>query len=357
MSPAAASAARRSPPARPAPDDGFIIGPVADSILLIGSPILALALGLIVSRVPALGEDEITIGAATKAPSELFISAFVLAHLFIVFFRSHGNPKIFARHPVRFTVVPVALFVAMGLSHAVAIGVAVLATWWDVYHSSLQTFGIGRIYDAKAGNDPLVGRRLDWALNLLLYAGPILGGATLMAHVDDFNAFGQVRSVFFTAIPAYAEASSGRLTAGILAVGIPFLVYYVWSYWRLARGGYAVSHQKVLLLVFTSACSIWAWGFNSFGQAFFIMNFFHALQYFAIVWWAEGGNVTRALRLDGRAWGRFAAFVIFIAIAAAFGLWAELADPGDMAVHLAIVVSIMHFWYDGFIWSVRQKQV
>jgi hypothetical protein len=57
--------------------------------------------------------------------------------------------------------------------------VSVLATFWDVYHSALQTFGFARIYDRKAGNDPMVGRRLDWHLNQLLYAGrraPSTGG-------------------------------------------------------------------------------------------------------------------------------------------------------------------------------------
>ena len=43
--------------------------------------------------------------------------------------------------------------------------------------------GEGRI------RDPLRGRRLDWALNQLLYAGPIVAGATMLDHFDDFNEF------------------------------------------------------------------------------------------------------------------------------------------------------------------------
>ena len=50
------------------------------------------------------------------------------------------------------------------------------------------------------------------------------------------------------------------------------------------RQGYRVSMQKVWLLASTALCSIYTWGFDSFGQAFFIMNFFHAWQYFALVW-------------------------------------------------------------------------
>ncbi len=43
----------------------------------------------------------------------------------------------------------------------------------------------------------------------------------------------------------------------------------------------------------------------------------------------------------------------------AYGLWAELVDSREQRVALAVtlVVSLMHFWYDGFIWSVRRREV
>ena len=61
--------------------------------------------------------------------------------------------------------------------------VGVLAVWWDVYHSSLQTFGFGRIYDAKVKNNPTTGRRLDYWMNLFLYLGPVLAGAHFADHI------------------------------------------------------------------------------------------------------------------------------------------------------------------------------
>ncbi len=95
-----------------------------------------------------------------------------------VFFRSHLNPTIFKRHPFRFIAAPLLLYGAMMLSVEVMIIATVLVVFWDVYHSGLQTFGLARIYDRNCGNDPAVGRRLDYWLNHLLYAGPILGGAS-----------------------------------------------------------------------------------------------------------------------------------------------------------------------------------
>ena len=52
-----------------------------------------------------------------------------------------------------------------------------------------------------------------------------------------------------------------------------------------------------------------------------------------------------------------------LAIATGYGVWAEVADAGtvasglDLGWNVTIVVALMHFWYDGFIWSVRKRQV
>jgi hypothetical protein len=235
----------------------------------------------------------------------------------------------------------------------------VLATFWDVYHSGMQTFGLCRIYDARVGNPAREGRTLDWILNLYLYAGPIAAGATLLPHVRDFDQFAEVGSVFFTAIPAHAESNAQALSWIVIGTGLPFLAFYVWRYWQLHRRGYEVSPQKIAILTATGLCSIWAWGFNPFGMAFFIMNFFHALQYFAIMWWAEKGNISRILGCEGRSWAKPATLAMLLVVGLAYGVVAEQADL-DANTHLFaafLLVSLMHFWYDSFIWSVARKQV
>jgi len=348
----------RAPTGSPAakPRRGYIAGPLYDILFFIGSPLLALLLGIWVAD-SSLRTSSIEIGEYADTPAGLFIGSFIMAHLVLVFFRSHANAAIFKTFPLRFTLIPLLLFTGIMLSDWVMVATSVVATWWDVYHSSLQTFGLGRIYDAKTGNDAKVGRRLDYLLNILLYAGPILAGATLFDHVEDFEEFDQLTdgvAVFFSAVPAHVEGFQETLTWAIVGVGVPFLAYYIYSYVRFAQRGYRVSPQKVALYVLTGLCSIFTWGFNSFGEAFFIMNFFHALQYFALVWWMERDNMTRTLR-TGRRW---LTFVFFIAFAATYGIWAEMLDGSvRWALAMVSVVSIMHFWYDGFIWSVRRRQV
>ena len=87
------------------------------------------------------------------------IGVIIHAHIVVVFFRSHGNPGIFKTHRFRFIAVPIILFSAMLVSEWVLISVAVLFTFWDVYHSGAQTFGFGRIYDLPSEPlpDPLPG--------------------------------------------------------------------------------------------------------------------------------------------------------------------------------------------------------
>ena len=58
-----------------------------------------------------------------------------------------------------------------------------------------------------------------------------------------------------------------------------------------------MSWQKVWLLIITSVVSIYCWGFHSFIDAFWVMNFFHALQYFAIVAFAEKMNLAGLFQL------------------------------------------------------------
>jgi hypothetical protein len=48
-----------------------------------------------------------------------------------------------------------------------------------------------------------------------------------------------------------------------------------------------------------------------------------------------------------------------VVVTGAYGLWAELVDSSKerVALSVTLVVSLMHFWYDGFIWSVRRREV
>ena len=121
--------------------------------------------------------------------------------------------------------------------------------------------------------------------------------------------------------------------------------------------GKPVSWLKVFLYATTGITSLCAWGFNAFGEAFLIMNLFHAVQYFGIVWAREGPQMTRRLRLENASYGRGLTLLLFLGVTGAYGFWVEAVDTEVRHLWaITLVVSIMHFWYDGFIWSVRKQQ-
>lgn len=335
----------------------YIVNAWYDWTFFLAPPLLALLLGIGISGTD-FADQQFSWWTWDVTWSGLLIGVFIHAHLVLVFARSHANEKIFKQHRWRFIAVPILLYIGMITSNYVIYFCSVLATFWDVYHSGMQTFGFGRIYEAKAGNDPVKGRKLDWALNQLLYAGPIVAGATMLDHFEDFNEFSAVDLMFFTEVPVWMEGNQAYFTWAILGGGAGFLAYYVYAQFELQRLGHAVSWQKVVLYVGTGAVSLYTWGFNTWGEAFFIMNLFHALQYYGIVWATENKNLQERLGVKGQRGGKLLTLCMLIFLSLLYGCWVQYMDP---SVHtwwaITLVVSLMHFWYDGFVWSVRKKQV
>lgn len=335
----------------------YIVSPAYDWAFFLLPPVLALCVGIAISGTAFTNAPVVLAGREMTAAS-LCIGVLVHAHLVAVLARSHANPTILSLYPIRFIWVPLLLWAGIASSSWMVVIATVVATFWDVWHSGAQTFGFARIYDRNHGAPPDQARRLDFWLNQLLYAGPILAGATLIDHLDELEGFADLGAVFLAEVPAMAQSRQRYLTWVILIVGSAFLAYYVHAYWRLYRRGYRMPWLKVYLLVSTGACSIYTWGFNTWGEAFFIMNSFHAVQYLALVWATERGHIARRLRVAGRRGGMLVTALVFFGGVAAYGFGVELLDPSFQTLWaVTMVVSLMHFWYDGFIWSVTRKQV
>jgi hypothetical protein len=292
-----------------------------------------------------------------KTAAKICLGALIHAHLFAVFFRSHNNTNIFKLYPYRFLLVPVLLWLFIYSSVWISVTASVVAAFWDVWHSGAQTFGFARIYERNVGVSE-ASRRLDYWLNQILYAGPIVAGATLIDHLEIFEGYASVEAVFFTQIPARVEGYQSWLTWMVLLGGGAFLLYYLFFQWQCIQRGEPVSWLKVFLLISTGACSIYSWGFNTWGEAFFMMNFFHAVQYLALVWAMEKKNIASRLRLSSGKLSLILAGCFFLMLVLIYGYFAEIVTLETKALwSVTMVVSLMHFWYDGFIWSVSKRQV
>jgi hypothetical protein len=336
---------------------GWIVSPLYDHLLFIWPPVMFMGLAGLLWFFD-WQDLQLSFGGKAIWVWPTFALTFTMAHVVAVFWRSHGNGQIFKLHPIRFTVVPLSLIALFTFSETAFVVGLLFATWFDNYHSSMQTFGLGRIYDMRAGNDAHVGRRLDMMLALVVFMGPIIAGATFAMSLGDFARFGTVGFDSLVKFPGWALANQTRVfTIPILVGGLGFVAYYLYAYWRLAQRGYRVSKQKVLLWSALATTSILVWGFDTFGQAFLVMESFHSLQYFGIVWWSEKKNLQKVMHLEGRPLGRPIAFTVLIVSTVAFGLWTSVFQTVRFELVLFLVIELMHYWWDGFIWSVRKKQI
>lgn len=337
-----------------------MVSPLYDSVFFIGSPLIALAIGLVLGYIwfPALLKPEYAIKGG-EAWVKLFIAVWTYSHLCAVVFRSHVNQKIYAQFRYRFTAVPIVLFICFLISDKMLVTGFVVIVFWDIYHSSMQNFGFCRIYDAKHGNPADKGRKLDMMINQFLYIGPIFAGLGFVAtlkFVERFATVGWYEPIYAANILIFMQP---HLQTLVTATGAVFFVYYIHHYLQSRAEGYRFPAQKICLLISVGVTSVWAWVFLSPFLALFVVNFYHALQYFAIVWAMEKKNIRQVVRIPDKAYGGAMTFVIYVAVLIAAGLAYQFHGKLNIRWPAAffMVVALMHFWYDSFIWSVRKKEV
>ncbi|HEU4651374.1 MAG TPA: hypothetical protein VFS49_08160 [Croceibacterium sp.] len=336
-------------------DPGLAIAsPRADMYAFWGSPVLVAALLLavtgLVARLPGSLQGPAMIGLFAAANIVTF------AHLIAVVPRAYFNRDVRRAHFNRVMIVPVVLLAALLASPPLLVCAVVVAFFWDVHHSAMQTFGLSRIYDLKAGNDSHELRRTDLRLNWALYVGPIAAGASLAAHVGKLGLLGELHWTALATAPGIILGHSSEIRLLALAAWVLFVGWAAHDYHRAIRGGYRIPAPKLALLASTGLTSILMWGFAPPLIAFAAVNLFHTVQYFALVWLKEGGRMREMIGAAAPASPRLA-FGVFFGLCLLFGAAYFLVQNDSLLVAPFIVCSLMHFWFDSFIWSVRKKQV
>ena len=339
-------------------------GPRFDALLLWGCPVAsALLVWLWIAAAGTLAPP-----ARTLAVTALSVGVIVItfAHLIAVVPRAYMNREVFESNRRRLTWVPILLVAGLVGSPALLVLAGVVAVFWDVHHSAMQTFGLARIYDLKAGNPPLELRRTDLRLNWMLYVGPIAAGASLMEHLVHLDQLQPLGWTALTGLPSLARSHAAWVREAAVGAWLLFLLWGAWDYRRAMLGGYRLPVHKAALVGSTAFVSVAAWGFTTPIAAFAIINLFHAVQYFALVWLKEGGRMQAGTaKLTGIGGGegpspagqRWAALALFLGLCLAFGGAYQLWRDARWLAGAFIACSLLHFWFDSFVWSVRKKQV
>jgi len=332
---------------------GFIVSPLVDAVLVIGSPLLAL--GVTTGAWLALGRPRSGIDGTWVS---LALGMLIGGHVLVTLVHTHGNAAVFARHPWRFTAVPLLLVAALFAVPGLRIAALVVGVFWDVHHGSMQTFGFARLYARRAGNLTGAGRTLDLVLCYALYAGPLVAGAGLLIESRALGAAWPAMLPRLTLLAERVQPCLGPMRVALVILGMTVLGAHVIGHVRMARRGVPVSPQAILLLAGTGITSVVSWGLNPFAMALFTMKLFHCVQYFALVAQSERRQIAGWLGRTGRATPFLLVVATLLLPALAYGLWARvqvnvLQEP--LALSVILTLALMHYWFDGFTWSASSE--
>src|SRR5438270_9389689 len=290
----------------------------------------------------------------------LFVAAFgAMGHHLPGMIRAYGDRALFQRFKWRFILAPIFLVVVCAVFSIWDLkGIVLVAFVWGVWHGMMQTYGFCRIYDAKVGSFAQLTRRLDFALCGIWFATAVLLSPQRMT--DTLETYYAAGAPFIP--PAVLQTAQQGLLALALAVSGLFLANFVWSWIR----GNRPSPVKLVLLA--TSISFW-WYCNNIvasvlvGVALF--EVFHDVQYLSLVWIYNRKRVESDRSIDG-----FMRFVFrrsgalvggYIGLIFAYGALGYYKSSIGIDVVKRILTGVvtasalLHFYYDGFIWKVREK--
>lgn len=260
---------------------GYILGPRADSFWFLALPFLAIGFALVCHAwLPLMA----------LASVGLWIT---IPHHFATWIRAYGLREDWERWKQPLIVGPL---VVMGTT-ALGIGIApntllLLTLLWDHQHSLMQQYGLGRVYDVKARTGGALTGRFDLLLNCFLY-GTMLLTAPLFVRLWAAEAY-QWSWHITPEILVWIQIVS----YGALAI---FLLVYAGHLWWTFRSGQPVNPVKYLFI----GSSYFLWYFTSwhtdsllvFGIAHRLM---HGAQYMVFVNSYLGKKLDRpSIQLNG----------------------------------------------------------
>ncbi len=290
----------------------------------------------------------------------LFVAAFgAMGHHLPGMIRAYGDRTLFQRFRYRFIFAPIFLVVVCAAFSLWDLkGIVLVAFLWGVWHGMMQTYGFCRIYDAKVGSFAELTRRLDFALCGIWFATAVLLSPQRMT--DTLETYYSAGGPFIQ--PALLRSAQQGLLTLALAVSGVFLLNFIWMWMQ----GKRPSPVKLVLLV--TSISFW-WYCNNIVASVLVgialFEVFHDVQYLSLVWIYNRKRVE-----SDRSIGGFMRFVfrrsgalvgVYVGLVLAYGglslskSYVGIDVVKRILTGVVTASALLHFYYDGFIWKVREK--
>src|SRR5438105_379991 len=290
----------------------------------------------------------------------LFVAAFgAMGHHLPGMIRAYGDRALFERFKWRFIFAPIFLVVVCTIFFLWDLkGIVMIAFIWGVWHGMMQTYGFCRIYDAKVGSFAALTRRLDFALCGIWFATAVLLSSQRMT--DTLETYYSAGGPFIP--PGLLRVAQQGLLTLALAVSGVFLANFIWMWIR----GKRPNPIKLVLLI--TSISFW-WYCNNIvasvlvGVALF--EVFHDVQYLSLVWIYNrkrvetdssiGGFMRFVFRRSGSLVGVYVGLIFAYGALGYFKSSIGIDTVKRMLTGVVTASALLHFYYDGFIWKVREK--
>jgi len=290
----------------------------------------------------------------------LFVAAFgAMGHHLPGMIRAYGDRALFERFRWRFIFAPIFLLtVCLAFYWWDLKGIILVVFFWGVWHGMMQTYGFCRIYDAKTGSFAALTRRLDFAICATWFATAVLLSPQRMT--DTLETYYASGGPF---IPVWLLQNAQKiLLAGALGVSILFL----FNFCRMWAVGKRPNPVKLALLV-TSIVFWWYCnnGVTNILAGIALFEVFHDVQYLSLVWIYNrnrvekdnsiGGFMRFVFRRSGSLVGLYIGLVFAYGSLAYFNTRLEIETLKRVLTGVVAASGLLHFYYDGFIWKVRER--
>jgi tetratricopeptide (TPR) repeat protein len=222
----------------------------------------------------------------------------------------------------------------------------------------MQTYGFCRIYDAKTGTFDALTRRLDFAMCVIWFATAVaLSPYRLSDTLDTYYMCGGP----FIA-PSLIHNGQQLILLAAITVSVLFLLHFG----RMWIIGHRPNPVKLALLV--TSIAFW-WYCNNLvanilvGIALF--EVFHDVQYLSLVWIYNrnrvekdssiGGFMRFVFRRSGSLIGLYVGLVFAYGSVSYLNAHVGLETVKRILTGVVTASTLLHFYYDGFIWKVRER--